>query len=252
MNKLLKNAIFYAAIAATWVIIIRLHVWPTYVVPAPRDVLQTLHDGFKDHSFWIAIRVSLRRLAIGYSIAVVIGGVLGLAIASSRFLDDTLGRLLIGLQSPPSACWLPLAILWFGLNESAILFVVVMGSFLSIAISVKSSLQQVPNAFRMAGRNLGAQGWRHFFYILLPASLPHLVSGLKQGWAFAWHALITAEMLYISLGLGQLLMTGRDLNDMSLVASVLLIIIAIGWSVEYLLFRNIERTLHRRWGLVPA
>jgi NitT/TauT family transport system permease protein len=117
---------------------------------------------------------------------------------------------------------------------------------------VKSSLQQVSPAFRIAGRNLGAQGWRQFRYILLPASLPHLVSGLKQGWAFAWHALITAEMLYITLGLGQLLMTGRDLNDMSLVAAVLLIIIAIGWTVEYLIFRNIERGLQRRWGLVPA
>ena len=252
MNKLLKNLVFYAAIFAAWVIIIRLRLWPTYVVPAPHDVLETMRDGFKDHTFWIAIRVSLRRLAIGYGIAVALGSVLGLAIAASRFLDDTLGRLLVGLQSPPSACWLPLAILWFGLSESAILFVVVMGSFLSIAISVKSSLQQVSPAFRIAGRNLGAQGWRQFRYILLPASLPHLVSGLKQGWAFAWHALITAEMLYITLGLGQLLMTGRDLNDMSLVAAVLLIIIAIGWTVEYLIFRNIERGLQRRWGLVPA
>ncbi|HEY0760048.1 MAG TPA: ABC transporter permease [Acidisarcina sp.] len=252
MNKFLKNVIFYAAIAAIWLIVVRMRVWPTYVVPAPHDVLQTMHDGFKDDSFWIAIRVSLRRLAIGYGIAVVLGGVLGLAIASSRFLDDTLGRLLVGLQSPPSACWLPLAILWFGLNESAILFVVVMGSFLSIAISVKASLQQVPQAFRMVGRNLGAQGWRQFRYVLLPASLPHLISGLKQGWAFAWHALITAEMLYISLGLGQLLMAGRDLNDMSLVAAVLLIIIAIGWTVEYVLFRNVERSLQRRWGLLPA
>jgi NitT/TauT family transport system permease protein len=252
MNKLFKNAVFYAAVFAAWIVIVRLRVWPTYVVPAPHDVFQTLHDGFQDHSFWIAIRVSLRRLAVGYGMAIALGGVLGLAIANSRFLDDTLGRLLVGLQSPPSACWLPLAILWFGLNESAILFVVVMGSFLSIAISVKASLQQVPTAFRLAGRNLGAQGWRQFLYVLLPASLPHLVAGLKQGWAFAWHALITAEMLYISLGLGQLLMTGRDLNDMSLVASVLLIIIAIGWTVEYALFRNLERTLQRRWGLLAA
>lgn len=252
MNKILKNLLFYSAIGATWVIIVRLRVWPTYVVPAPRDVLQTMHDGFKDHSFWIAIRVSLRRLGIGYGISIVLGGLLGLAIAGSRFLDDTLGRLLVGLQSPPSACWLPLAILWFGLNESAILFVVVMGSFLSIAISVKSSLQQVPKAYRMVGHNLGAHGWRQFCFVLLPASLPSLVSGLKQGWAFAWHALITAEMLYISLGLGQLLMSGRDLNDMSLVAAVLLMIIAIGWAVEYLLFRNVERVLQRRWGLIEA
>ena len=194
----------------------------------------------------------MRRIAIGYGISVVLGIVLGLAIASSRFLEDTLGGLLVSLQSLPSICWLPLAVLWFGLTEKAILFVVIMGSVLSVTIAMETGRQQMPKIYSMAGRNLGARGLKLFLYVLLPASLPYLVSGLKQGWAFAWRSLISGEMIFVSLGLGQLLMLGRDLNDMSQVVAVMLLIIAIGYIVDGLLFRTIERRLQEKWGLVPA
>jgi NitT/TauT family transport system permease protein len=104
----------------------------------------------------------------------------------------------------------------------------------------------------MAGRNLGANGFQLFWHVLLPASLPFIVSGLKQGWAFAWRSLITAEMLYLSLGLGQVLMMGRDLNDMSAVIAVMVLIIAIGYVVDGLVFKSMESRLQRRWGLTSA
>jgi NitT/TauT family transport system permease protein len=104
----------------------------------------------------------------------------------------------------------------------------------------------------MAGRNLGASGFRLFLFVLFPASLPYLVSGLKQGWAFAWRALISGEMVFVSLGLGQQLMMGRDLNDMSLVVAVMLLIVALGWIIDCLFFRAMERYLQRKWGLAPA
>src|SRR5437660_225538 len=91
-----------------------------------------------------------------------------------------------------------------------------------------------------------------FWYVLLPASLPYIVSGLKQGWAFAWRSLISGEMIFVSLGLGQLLMMGRDLNDMSLVIAVMILIIAIGYIVDGLVFKTIERRLQQKWGLTPA
>jgi NitT/TauT family transport system permease protein len=252
MSKLWKNLAFYSAILALWIVVVRMKIWPPYLIPAPVDVLHSLHDGFSDHSFWIAIGVSLRRVAIGYVISVVLGIALGLLIATSKFLEQTLGGLLTSLQSLPSICWLPLAVLWFGLSEKAILFVIIMGSVLSITISMESGRHQIPKIYSMAGRNLGASGIRLFLFVLFPASLPYLVSGLKQGWAFAWRALISGEMIFVSLGLGQQLMMGRDLNDMSLVVAVMLLIIALGWIIDTLFFRTMERYLQRKWGLVPA
>jgi NitT/TauT family transport system permease protein len=252
MSKLLKNLVFYAVIFGVWILIVKLKIWPPYLIPAPVDVLHSLHDGFSDHSFWIAIGVSMRRVVIGYAISVVLGVLLGLVIASSRFLEQTLGGLLTSLQSLPSICWLPLAVLWFGLSEKAILFVIVMGSVLSITISMEAGRHQIPKIYSMAGRNLGAGGLRLFLFVLFPASLPYLVSGLKQGWAFAWRALISGEMIFVSLGLGQQLMMGRDLNDMSLVVAVMLLIIALGWMIDSLFFRTLERFLQRKWGLTPA
>jgi NitT/TauT family transport system permease protein len=173
-------------------------------------------------------------------------------IASSKFLEETVGGLLVSLQSLPSICWLPLAVLWFGLTEKAILFVVIMGSVLSITIAMEDGRQQMPKIYSMAGRNLGARGLKLFYFVLLPASLPYLVSGLKQGWAFAWRSLISGEMIFVSLGLGQLLMMGRDLNDMSRVIAVMILIVAIGYIVDGLVFRLVERRLQEKWGLLPA
>jgi NitT/TauT family transport system permease protein len=180
---------------------------------------------------------------------VVLGIILGFLIATSEFLESTLGKLVLGLQSLPSICWLPLAVLWFGLGESAILFVTVMGSVLAISISTEIGLRHVPHILLQAGKNLGATGSKQFLHVLLPASSPHLISGLKQGWAFAWRSLITGEMLFVSLGLGHLLMMGRDLNDMSLVIAVMILIMLLGYAVDLLLFQWIERRMKRRWGL---
>jgi NitT/TauT family transport system permease protein len=163
-----------------------------------------------------------------------------------------MGGLLVSLQSLPSICWLPLAVLWFGLTEKAILFVVVMGSLLSVTIAMEDGRRQMPKIYGMAGRNLGAHGFPLFWNVLLPASLPYIVSGLKQGWAFAWRSLISGEMIFVSLGLGQLLMMGRDLNDMSQVIAVMLLIIAIGYVVDGLVFKTVERRLQHKWGLLAA
>jgi NitT/TauT family transport system permease protein len=252
MKRLAKHAGFYAVLIAIWVLLAELKVWPPYVFPTPRGVFQALWAGFADHSFWIAIAVSMRRMLIGYALSVVLGMILGLGVASNKFLEETVGGLLVSLQSLPSICWLPLAVLWFGLSEKAIIFVVVMGSLLSVTIAMETGRQQMPKIYGMAGRNLGARGFPLFWNVLLPASLPYIVSGLKQGWAFAWRSLISGEMIFVSLGLGQLLMMGRDLNDMSQVIAVMILIIGIGYIVDGLVFRTVERRIQQRWGLAPA
>jgi NitT/TauT family transport system permease protein len=252
VKRALRHMLFYSALIGLWALLAKLRVWPPYIFPTPGGVAQTLWSGFADHSFWIAIAVSMRRMLIGYGISVVLGLVLGLGVASNRFLEDTVGGLLVSLQSLPSICWLPIAVLWFGLTEKAILFVVVMGSLLSVTISMDTGRKQLPKIYSMAGRNLGASGVRLFWHVTLPASLPYLVAGLKQGWAFAWRSLISGEMIFVTLGLGQLLMMGRDLNDMSQVIAVMILIVALGYLVDGLFFKTMESRIQRRWGLTPA
>jgi NitT/TauT family transport system permease protein len=252
MKRAARYIIFYGTLFALWALLAKLKVWPPYLFPTPWGVAEELYNGFRDHSYWIAIAVSMRRVLIGYAISVVLGMVLGLGVASNKFLEDTMGGLLVSLQSLPSICWWPLALLWFGLSQNAILFVVIMGSLLSVTLAMEDGRKQMPKIFSMAGRNLGARGFQLFWYVLLPASLPFIVSGLKQGWAFAWRSLITAEMLYMSLGLGQVLMMGRDFSNMSAVIAVMILIIAIGYIVDGLIFRSMERHLQNKWGLTAA
>ena len=252
MKRFARHAIFYGVLIAIWVVLAKLKIWPPYVFPTPKGVAESLWAGFADHSFWIAILVSMKRMLLGYGLSVVLGMVLGLGVASNKFLEETMGGLLVSLQSLPSICWLPLAVLWFGLTEKAILFVVVMGSLLSVTIAMETGRQQMPKIYGMAGRNLGACGFKLFWYVLLPASLPFILSGLKQGWAFAWRSLISGEMIFVSLGLGQLLMMGRDLSDMSQVMAVMILIVILGFMVDGLIFRTMERRLQEKYGLMPA
>lgn len=248
VRLVLCRLLFYGALLGLWALVAKAKIWSPYLLPAPRSVAESLYSGFQDHSFWIGIAVTMKRMLIGYGLSVIIGMILGLLLASNRLIEATLGGFLVSLQSLPSICWIPLAVLWFGLTEKAILFVVLMGSVLSVTIAMEDGRKQMPGIYTMAGRNLGARGFRLFWYVLLPASAPYIFSGLKQGWAFGWRSLIQAEMIFLSLGLGQLLMMGRDLNDMSQVIAIMVLIIAIGCIVDRLVFRVIERNLQKKWG----
>lgn len=252
MKKSVNQLIFAAGVLALWEGLALAKIWPPYLFPTPQGVAESLYAGFADHSLWIGIGISLRRVVIGYVISVVLGVLLGMVLASNAFLEDTLGRVILSLQSLPSACWVPIALLWFGLSETAIIFVTITGSLLAITQATKAGFDNVPRILSMAGRNLGAEGPQLFWHVLLPASLPYLMDGLRQGWAFAWRSLITGEMIYISLGLGQLLMTGRDLNDINLVVAVMVIIAALGYAVDGILFRRLDASLRHRWGMATA
>lgn len=252
MKRAFRYIAFYGALLGLWTILAKLKIWPSYLFPTPWGVTAELYNGFQDHSYWIAIVVSMKRVLLGYGVSVALGMILGLGITSSKFLEETMGGLLVSLQSLPSICWWPVALLWFGFNQNAILFVVVMGSLLSVTIAMEDGRKQMPKIYAMAGRNLGARGFQLFWYVLLPASLPYIVTGLKQAWAFAWRSLITAEMLYVSLGLGQVLMMGRETSNTNAVIAVMILIITIGYIVDGLVFKTIEKRLHQRWGLAPA
>jgi NitT/TauT family transport system permease protein len=252
VKKNVNQLIFAAGVLVLWEALALAKIWPPYSFPTPQGVAESLFAGFKDHSFWIGIGVSMQRVLIGYVISVVLGIFLGMVLAWSTFLEDTVGHLVLSLQSLPSVCWLPIAILWFGLHETAIIFVTVMGSTLAVTQATKAGFDNVPRILSMAGRNLGAKGPQMFWHVMLPASLPYLLDGLRQGWAFAWRSLVQGEMLYGALGLGQLLNEGRDLNDINQVVAIMFLIALIGYIVDALLFRKIDASVRQKWGLATA
>jgi len=252
MRKNARQLAFAIVGLALWQVIAELKIWPPYLFPSPLSVLESLQAGFADRTFLIGTGISMKRILTGYGLSVVCGAALGVFLAASTLLKDTVGGLVLSLQSLPSLCWLPLAVLWFGLSEKAIIFVVVMGSLLAVTLNTETGVRHVPRIYLMAGRNLGARGPGLWLHVVLPASLPHVMAGLKQGWAFAWRSLISGEMLFVSLGLGHLLMMGRDLNDMSQVLAVMTLIMAIGYSVDRWVFENLENRIRRKWGLMAA
>ena len=247
-KKIIRQIIFYSFLLILWEVLVLLKFWPEYVFPSPLKVFATLISGFRDSSFLIAIGISLKRIVIGYGISIVLGGTLGILMSKYKLVDDTLGGLVLGLQTLPSICWLPLALLWFGLNENAIIFVVIMGALFSITTATDSSIRNVPSLYIKAGKNMGAKNMTLFWEVILPATLPAIIPGLKQGWSFAWRSLMAGELLFVSLGLGYLLMTGRELNDMSQVIAVMFTIALISIMIDKLVFGRIELGIRRKWG----
>jgi NitT/TauT family transport system permease protein len=242
--------------ALVWVVIVALHVKPSYVIPAPSDVWATFTDYWSQGAVQDAVWNSLRRAFVGFAVSVVIGTALGLLLAQSRFVRTAIGPLVSGLQSLPSVAWVPAAIIWFGLSDAAIYMVVLLGAVPSIANGLLAGVQQVPPLYLRVGRVLGARGWASIRYVVLPAAMPGYLAGLRQGWAFAWRSLMAAELITFSpaLGtsLGQLLQTGRELSDMSLVVAAILMILVVGVGIELLVFSPIERRLLRTRGLTGS
>lgn len=248
LARQLRRSIMILLLVVIWALLSRFGPWPPYLLPGPIEVGQALLAGLGDGSIVRGVLVSLKRLVVGFGISVAIGTLIGLLNARFALMRETLGLLVLGLQALPSICWLPLALLWFGLNESAVIFVVVMGSLLSVALAVEDAVRHIPVLYLRAARNLGAGGVTLYRSVVLPASLPTIVSGLKQGWSFAWRALMAGELLFVGPGLGRLLMLGRDLNDMAQVIAIMLVIVTIGLAFDRLVFSRIERRLRREWG----
>lgn len=216
------------------------------------DVLKTLAGLIGDNSLGIAVLASAKRIFIGYLLSMALGIVIGLLVVRFKYLDENLSPLILGMQTLPSICWLPFAILWYGLNESAIIFVIAIGSTFAVAMSIESGMKNINPLYLRAAKTMGAKGFPIYRYVTIPASLPSLISGLKQGWSFAWRALMAGEMMSATKGLGQVLMVGRDLADISQVMAVMLVIIILGVAVDKLIFGRLENNVRQRWGLNRA
>ena len=223
-----------------------------YVLPGPDTVLPALVEMLGTEKFWTAVSITLRRAVTGYALALAIGSVLGIAVVRSRPLRSAVGSLITGLQTMPSIAWFPLAILLFGLTERAIMFVVVLGAAPSIANGLIAGVDHVPPLMVRAGRMLGAKGVNLYRHVVLPASLPTYVAGLKQGWAFAWRSLMAGELLVIVANrpsIGDQLQFAREFSRANQLMALMIVILVIGIVVDNV-FGRADMTIRRRRGLI--
>jgi len=227
---------------------------PSYVLPGPVPVFAELGNQLVTGDFWRAVAITMTRGVVGFLIAAALGLVLGVLVARSRILRAAIGSLITGLQTMPSIAWFPLAILLFQLSEQAILFVILIGAVPSIANGVIGGVDYVPALLVRAGRNVGASGLSLYRHVVLPAALPSIVTGLKQGWAFAWRSLLAGELM-VSIAnrpsLGQFLNQSRELSDTSYMIALMIAILAIGIAVDAV-FSAFERGIRRRRGVVAG
>ncbi|MBL4933456.1 ABC transporter permease [Clostridium paridis] len=226
-----------------------LHIWKPYTFPSPIDVIKSIWSLIKDNTLGIAVVVSLKRLIEGYLVSLIIGLALGLLIVRYKYLDENFSALILGLQTLPSICWLPFAILWFGLNEKSIIFVIAVGSIFAIAMATEAGIKNVNPIYVKAASTMGAKGFKLYWNVVIPSALPSIVAGMKQGWSFAWRGLMAGEMLSATKGLGQVLMVGRDLADISQVMAVMVVIIVLGLTFDKFIFGKLEKNIRYRCGL---
>ena len=255
MKRFLFSLVFFAVLIALWEGAFRAKIWSPVLLPAPIQVMQYLENAVTDGTLFQATVITMRRLLVGYFVGILGGLPLGFLTARAKIFHDTIGTLALGLQTLPSVCWVPLALLWFGQSEAAMLFVVVMGTLWSVVIATDTGVRNVPPIYRRAALTMGSRRLHMWFKVILPAALPFIVSGMKQGWAFAWRSLMAAEIFVTILtgfGLGQLLHYGRELSAMDQVIGIMFVIVVIGLLADKIFFSPIESFLHRRWGTSRA
>jgi NitT/TauT family transport system permease protein len=249
LPPLVALVVFLLAWQAVWASAIT----DEYKLPAPIDVWHAFAKTVADGSVWSILWTSVSRAFIGFAVALVIATPLGLLVAKVRVVRAAIGPLLSGLQSLPSVAWVPAAVLWFGLTDATIYFVVLAGSIPSIANGLVAGVDQIPPILPRVGQVLGARGLSAARHILLPAALPGYLAGCKQGWAFSWRSLMAAEIIaagpLLGFGLGAYLKEGSDFNDMPLVIAAIFLILIVGIGIELLVFRPVERRVLRARGL---
>jgi NitT/TauT family transport system permease protein len=242
-----------AAVALVWVVweLVHLSGWKKFVLPGPGVTLSNLRDQLGTGLLWHAIGDTLERAVVGYAVALVIGSVVGLLVARIPPVRAAIGSLITGLQTLPSAAWIPFAIILFGLNFSAIVFIIVMAAAPAIANGVIAGVDYIPPLLLKSGKMIGLRGLGLTWHLVIPAALPTFVAGMKQAWAFTWHALLTAELLVIVAGqpsIGVLFQADQDQTDMPSTIAIMIVILIIGILVDAA-FGVANRAIRKRWGL---
>jgi NitT/TauT family transport system permease protein len=250
LDDLANITLFIAAFIGIWQLIYLLGIWPQVSMPSPAMVAESFAGLLQDFTLIKSIGMTMYRLVIGFTISIIIGIAIGLAMVKFPGFGKTMSSFAVGLQSFPSVAWVPFAILLIGLNDLGILFVVIMSSVFSVMMSTYSGIRNIPPLYIQASRNMGAKGFSLFRYVMIPAATPSLLVGIKQAWSFAWHALIGAEILIAaSVGLGHILLVGREFQLMDQIIASMISIFAIGLLFDRIMFSKLEDKVRDRWGL---
>ncbi|HZT35632.1 MAG TPA: ABC transporter permease [Nitrososphaera sp.] len=249
-SNLANATLFLAVFLGIWQLVTLLGIYPRSLLPSPADVAVTMAGLVVNGSLALGFGMTIMRLIAGFAISIILGGAMGLLMMKFPGFGKTMSSFGIGLLTFPSIAWVPFAIFIVGASDSGILFVVVMASVFSIMVSTYGAMRNIPPLYIRSARNMGATGLSLFRHVMIPAATPSLIMGLRQGWSFAWHALIGAEMLiYINYGLGHILYFGRQFSDMSIIIATMITIFAIGLAFDRLIFLRLEDRVRRRWGL---
>lgn len=252
MKKNLAIVAFYLLLLAIWQLVFSAGVVPEYAWPSPGMVIARLGELMKDGVLWPSVKATMARMGVGFALSAAIGMVFGIAMGTSDLANRALRSLFLGIQTLPSAAWVPISLLIFGLKDHGIYFVIVMSSMAAIAISAADGIAHIPPIYLRAAQTLGTPRRAMWHRVILPAALPSIVTGIKLGWTMGWHGAVSAELIKSSIGLGFLLHMGRELNDVSQVIGLMLVTILLGLLVDRLVFGRIERRIRRQWGLVRA
>ena len=251
--SLWPKALAVIIVLAIWQLI-HISGWKKDIFPGPGGTLGNLGDQLKTGLLWHAIATTAERAVIGFGLAVLTGAVTGALVSRIGPLRAAFGSLITGLQTMPSIAWFPFAIILFGISTTAILFVIVLGAAPSIANGLIAGVDYTPPILLRAGATMGLRRLSLYRHLILPASLPAMVAGLRQGWAFAWRSLMAGELLVIIANqpsLGVLLSTDQDQADMQSATAIIIVILLIGIFV-HTLFSMADNAIRRRWGLVGS
>jgi NitT/TauT family transport system permease protein len=249
------------AIRKTAIILVLAIIWQVYgsyldnplLFPTLSDTLQTLYDRFLDGTLPDRIWTTLKVLFMGYAAGTLLAALLTILAINTRIGTDFLETMTAMFNPLPAISLLPLALIWFGLGASSLVFVLVHSVLWAVALNTHSGFLGVSRTLRMVGANYGLTGMSYVLRILVPAAFPSILTGLKIGWAFAWRTLIAAELVFgVSSGqggLGWFIFENRNLLDIPAVFAGLLTVIIIGLIVENLVFQTIERHTIKKWGM---
>lgn len=235
---------------ATWQVLFSADLIPDYLFPSPLQVAERLWELTTDNYLWPSIEATFERMGIGFSISATVGLGIGLLMGMSRMINSCLRSLFLGLQTLPTAAWVPVSLLIFGLSENGIYFVIIMSSAPAVAIATSDGVLHIPTIYLRAARTLGTPGYAMPVRVILPAAMPSIITGIKLGWTLAWHGGVSAELIKSSVGIGYLLYMGRELNDAAQVIGIMVLTILFGLLLDRFVFGRIQRRILVRWGLV--
>lgn len=208
-----------------------------------------LFANLQDPAFQAAVLGSMRRMAIGYALVVIIGVSAGMLAGQFQFLDDVMGSVTVAIHAIPGAAWVPLAIVLFGATEQAVIFTILLGAAGIVMVNTDSGIRDVQPLIVRAARTMGATGMKFFWYVVVPAAIPKMVDGIRLAWAFGWRALMAGELIISVSGLGHLLNVVAKAGQLDQLLSIMLLIAMIGMAIDGLIFQRLERAVHVQWGL---